>query len=200
MSLFRSFLKMCLFCQLLGRKMNMYGVSLLRICLIGRHDPAHGGGDNWPRYGDVMMWCHASSNTCFSSRALIGCQVQLLLFSCHGNQHQYFAGRRWFNRCSPPRTRCGKSVAARSWTCRPVWSFSRRWRLKSEPSSWFRRSCAKSRPPTSTWRGEGCTWGVWVVGGPAETQSRLTSLLLKIPSFRGWRRRSLFTTLVPKLS
>lgn len=61
----------------------------------------------------------------------------------------------------PLRTPCGRCGAVRNWTCRLVWSCSRLWTLRSEPSSWFRKSCAKSRLPTSVWRGQRSHTDIW---------------------------------------
>lgn len=48
---------------------------------------------------------------------------------------------------------CGRCAAVKSWTCLPVWSCSRPWKLKYVPSNWFRTSCARSKLPTSLSRG-----------------------------------------------
>lgn len=56
--------------------------------------------------------------------------------------------------CCPSRTPCGRCVAARSWTCLFVWSCSQHWTQRSGPSSWSRRSSAKSKQPTSPSRGQ----------------------------------------------
>lgn len=52
------------------------------------------------------------------------------------------------------RTCHGRCGASPSWTCRPVWSCSRPWTLRSEPSRASRMSWTRSKPTTSPQNGK----------------------------------------------